>query len=116
LSKERIIKVLEGLGMSSRDILVYVFLANSGPHTKKEIVEDLKIQERKIYHSLKSLQDIEIVKTTDEYPEQYSAMTFEEVIDLFIEVKKEQTKTLQESREGLLSSWRATIKKEIAKS
>jgi hypothetical protein len=43
-------------------------------------------------------------------------LPFEEVIDLFIEVKKEQAKTMQESREELLSSWRETIKKENAKS
>ena len=112
LSKERIIKALKGLGLSNIDARVYIFLANSGPNTEKEIVDNLQILEEKIYHSLNILQDIEIVKTSEEYPIKYFAVPFEEVLDLFIEVKKEQTKTMQESREELLSSWKETIKKE----
>jgi hypothetical protein len=42
-------------------------------------------------------------------------LPFEDVIDIFIEVKKEQAKTMQDSREELLSSWKETIKKEIIK-
>ena len=56
------------------------------------------------------------MKTNGEHPIQYFAITFEEVIDLFIEVKKEQAKTMQESREELLFNWREIIKKKIAKS
>jgi sugar-specific transcriptional regulator TrmB len=115
MSKKRIIKALRGLGLSLVDAQVYIFLANSGPNTEKEIVENLQILEEKIYHSLNSLQDIEIVKTSGKPPIKYSAVPFEEVLDIFIEVKKEQTKTMQENREEFLSSWRETIKKEIAK-
>ena len=111
MSKKRIIKALRGLGLTFIDTQVYIFLANSGPNTEKEIVENLPIQEEKIYHSLNSLQDIEIVKTSGEHPTKYSAVPFDEVLDLFIEVKKEQTKTMQESREELLTSWNAMMKK-----
>ena len=116
MSKKRIIKALKGLGLSFGDIQVYIFLANSGPNTEKEIVDTLQILEEKIYHSLNNLQDIEIVKTSGEHPIKYSVVPFEEVLDLFIEVKKEQTKTMQESREELLNSWREIIKKEIKNS
>lgn len=116
MSKERIIKALEGFGLSSVDVQVYVFLAHTGPHTEREIAKTLQIQERKVSRSLRSLQEIEIVKANGEHPVQYSAVPFEEVIDLFIEVKKQQAKTMLESREELLSSWRATIKKDVAKS
>lgn len=116
MSKERIVKALKGLGLSYIDAQVYVFLAKDGPHSEREIGEILELQERQVHRSLKSLQSVEIVKTVGENPLQYSAVPFEEVIDLFIEVKKEQAKTMQESREELLSSWRETIKKEIAKS
>ena len=111
MSKKRIIKALRGLGLTFVDTQVYIFLANSGPHTEKEIVETLPIPKEKIYHSLKCLQDIEIVRTSGEHTINYSAVTFEEVLDLFIEVKKEQTKTMQESREELLTSWKAMMKK-----
>ena len=111
MSDERIIKALKGLGLSNIDAQVYVLLAKDRSHTKREITEILELQERQVYRSLKSLQSIEIVKAVGGNPRQYSAVPFEEVIDLFIEVKKEQAKTLRESREELLSSWKETIKK-----
>ena len=111
LSKQRIIKALEGFGLSQDDVQVYVFLAKEGPHTLREIMGKLNLYESKASRCLKDLQDIEIVKTIGEQPIKYSAVTFEEVIDLFIEVKKEQTKTMQESREELLSSWKTLLKK-----
>jgi sugar-specific transcriptional regulator TrmB len=116
LSKQRIIKALEGFGLTQVDVQIYVFLAKEGPHTVREITGALNLQESKIDRSLKDLQDIEIVKTSGEHPIQYSAVAFEEVIDLFIEVKKEQTKTMQESREELLSSWKTMLKKETVES
>ena len=116
MSKKRINKILRELGFSLIDIQVYIFLANNGPSTEKDIVASLQIEEEKIYQTLNSLQDIEIVKTSEEYPLKYSVLPFEDVLDLFIEVKREQTKTMQESREELLSNWKKTIKKEISSS
>ena len=46
---------------------------------------------------------------------EFVALPFEDVLDLFIEVKKEQAKSLLEKREELLSNWRETIKKKIIK-
>ena len=116
LSKERVIKALRGLGLSSVDVQVYIYLARTGPQKMREIASALKLPENKVDRSLKELQTISIVKASIEYPMEFVAMPFEEVIDLFIEVKKEQAKTMQQSREELLSSWKATIKKETAKS
>jgi hypothetical protein len=42
----------------------------------------------------------------------FSAITFKEVIDLFIEVQREQVKTMKESGEELLSSWKTVIQRE----
>lgn len=111
MSRERIIKALEGLGLTQDDILVYVFLAKNGPHEGIEITETLGFHMRQTLRSLKNLHEMEIVKAIGEGPVQYSAIPFEEVIDLFIEVKKEQTKTMQDSREELLSSWTELIQK-----
>jgi sugar-specific transcriptional regulator TrmB len=116
LSKERIIKALKGLGLTQVDIEVYIFLAKEGSHTMGEIALGLNLPEEKVDRSLKELQSVSIVKASIEYPLEFVAMPFEEVIDLFIEVKKEQAKTMQKSREELLSSWKKTIKKETVKS
>jgi sugar-specific transcriptional regulator TrmB len=116
LSKERIIRALKGLGLTEVDAQVYVFLAKEGPHKLREIAVALDLPERKVDRSLRELQSISIVKASIQVPLKFIAVPFEEVIDLFIEVKKEQAKTMQESREELLSSWKAAIKKETAKS
>jgi sugar-specific transcriptional regulator TrmB len=113
LSKERVIKALKGLGLSSVDVQVYIYLARTGPQKMTEIALALNLPQRKVDRSLKELQTISIVKASIEYPLEFMAVPFEEVIDLFIEVKREQAKTMQESREELLSSWKKTIKKEI---
>jgi len=111
LSRKRVIKALKGLGLTEVDAQVYVFLAKQGPHKKGEIALTLNLHERKVDRSLKELQSISIVKASIQVPLEFMAVPFEEVIDLFIEVKKEQAKTMHESREKLLSSWKATIKK-----
>ena len=112
MSKKRIIKALKGLGLSQDDARVYVFLAKYGPHKEKEIIDILKLYERQTVHSLKNLQEIEIVIPIEGHPISYSAVPFEEVIDLSIEVKKEQAKTMQESKEELLSSWKTITNRE----
>jgi sugar-specific transcriptional regulator TrmB len=112
LSRERIIKALEGLGLSQDDILVYVFLAKNGSHEERAITEMLGFHVRQTICSLKNLQEIDIVKSIGEDPVHYSAKSFEEVIELFIEVKREQVKTMKESREELLSSWKILTQKE----
>ena len=111
MSKERIIKALEGLGLTQVDTQVYIFLAQEGPHRMGEIALALNLPEGSVDRSLKELQSISIVEASIEYPLEFVAMPFEEVIDLFIEVKREQAKTMQESREELLSNWKAIIKK-----
>ena len=111
LSKERVIKALKGLGLSSVDVQVYIYLARTGPKKMREITLALNLPERKIERSLKELQEISIVKASIENPLEFEAVPFEEVIDLFIEVKREQAKTMQQSREELLSSWLTIMKK-----
>ena len=109
LSKQRIIKALKGIGLSNVDSRVYVFLAIEGPHKVREITGALNLQESKVYGSLKDLQSIEIVKASIEHPLEFIALPFEEVLDIFIEVKKEQTKTMQDSKEELISRWKTII-------
>ncbi len=116
MSKERIISALKGLGLSNIDTRVYVFLAKHGPHKIGETAEALDIAERKIRVSFRDLQSMGIIKASVEYPLEFMVMPFKEVIDLLIEVKKEQAKAMQESRKELISSWRSIIRKGKEKS
>ena len=116
MSKKRIIKALKGLGLSNIDTQVYILLAKNGPHEMREIALALNLHWRKINRSLKELQSINIVITSIECPLEFVAVPFEEVIDLFIEVKREQAKTIQASKKELLSTWRSITEKDDEKS
>jgi sugar-specific transcriptional regulator TrmB len=100
LSKKRIIEALKGLGLTQVDTQIYIFLTKEGPHRIEKIALVLNLPEEKIDRSLKDLQSINIVKVSIEYPLEFVAMPFEEVIDLFIEVKKEQAKTMEKTEKN----------------
>jgi len=116
LSKGRVIKALKELGLSSIDVQVYVLIARTEHQNIKEIALALNLPESKAQRSLKDLQSLSIVKASIEYPLEFEASPFEEVINLIIEVKKEQAKAMQQAKEELLSSWRKITKEGPEKS
>lgn len=116
MSLERVIKALVSLGLSQTDAEVYVHLATTGPATAKNIINGLTINKRQIYRSLKRLQNKGITIANDKRPSEFSAVPFEELLDLLIEVKKEQAQTLRESRKEVLSSWRKMAEENSEKS
>ena len=111
MSKERIIKTLTGLGLEKNEVQAYLFLAIQGPNRLKKIAVALNQSMDLTIISLNELQNLGIVKSSIDNLEKYTALPFGEVIDLFIDLKKEQAKTIRENREELLSSWRETITK-----
>ena len=115
MSKERLINALEGLGFSKSDTLVYVFLAKNGPCILPKIAEDLGLEESVIEGSLRELQSIGVVSHSIEKPIEFVALPFDELIDLFVEVKKEQAKTRIEKKDKLLLDWKTMLKKDSIK-
>ena len=71
----------------------------------------MNLDKEDTYTSLKDLQSISIVKASIQHPLEFIAIPFKEVIDLFIEVKKDQAKTMKKNKEELLSNWLTIIKK-----
>ena len=110
MSWERIFKALVSLGLSEIDARVYIHLAIKGPALARNIVKDLTVNDRRVYRSLRHLQDKGTIKSSNERPAEFSALPFEEVLDMLIELKEEQAKSLQESREELISSWKTNRK------
>jgi sugar-specific transcriptional regulator TrmB len=115
MSEKRIIDALKGLGLSSSDAQVYVFLAKDGPSTLQELTKHLKLKDSVIDGSIKELQSIGVVMCSIEKPIEFIAMPFYELIDLFIEVKKEQAKNMTESKQKILSTWKTMLKKNFEK-
>ena len=116
LSKGWMEKTLIKLGFTEIDVGVYFYLNQEGPRKINEIAEALKLYRKKLFRILKRLQSKGIIVTSQENPDSFSVLPFEKVLDLFIEIKKEQAKALLASKEELLSSWRSITEKEDEKS
>jgi sugar-specific transcriptional regulator TrmB len=116
LSLERVLKALESLGLSQSDAQVYIYLATTGPKKARELVNTLAIGKRQVYRSLKRLQNKGIAIIDNERPFELSAVPFDEVLDLLMEIKKEQAKALQASKEELVLDFRTGEKKSNSRS
>jgi sugar-specific transcriptional regulator TrmB len=106
VSQEKVLEALEGLGLEKLDAHVYVFLGRRGPQKAKEIVKALKISRQYVYEILKILQKKGLVSATLEHPARFSAMPFEQVLDLFVKVKMEEAQRLRHDKAEILSNWK----------
>ena len=116
MSEKRILKALNSFGLTKNDAVIYIFLAKRGTHKIRDIASVLNLTESNIHKSLTDLLNRKLVKTSSEYPLGFVAVPFEQVIKLIIEAKKEQAKSLQASKEELLSTWRSITEKNSTKS
>lgn len=98
---------MKNLGLSQGDAEIYIFLAKEGPKKGCELVNALKMSRQQLYSILKKLRQKQIVKTNDDKPSIFYAIAFDEVINLLVKIKKEQSAVIIETKEELLSSWRS---------
>jgi sugar-specific transcriptional regulator TrmB len=109
-------KTLMNLGFSEKDTQVYLFLAAEGPKKARDMAEALNLCTSQLYRVLKKLQINGVIIASSEYPTRFSAVLFNQVLDLLAKTKKEQIKALKASKEELLSSWRLLTEKDDEKS
>lgn len=102
MSLERVIKALIGLGLSRVDAEVYVYIAKKGPQTAVDLARALNYDKQKINASLRNLQTKELV-TKDRTI--FTAIPFEEALELLIKMENEQAQVMHESKEELLVTW-----------
>lgn len=98
MSLERVIQSLINMGLRRIDAEIYVCLARKGPNKVGKINEILNVSKSKIYCSLKKLQNKGLV-TKDGAT--YSGLAFEEALKQLIKTKKNETKSLQETKEEI---------------
>jgi sugar-specific transcriptional regulator TrmB len=105
LSQEQVLKTLANLGFDQVDAQIFIYLSKKGMQKANDVCKALKLTKQQIYPSLKRLQGKGIVSSTIEHPARFSALPFEEVLDLFIKAKIEETRSLQQSKPEILSIW-----------
>ena len=99
------IKALIELGLARIDGEVYVYLAKDGPQRVIDLAKALNYDKQKIYPSLKNLQEKRIVTVTSQKQSIFSALPFEEALDLLIKTEKKQAQAMQVLKEKILVTW-----------
>ncbi len=103
------LKTLESFGLKRLDVEVYVYLVQHDPQKARDIAEALETYKRQLYRSLKSLRRKGMVSASQECPALFSAVSFDKVLDQFIEANREEALRVEENKEQLLSMWRSKI-------
>jgi len=106
LSEKDITKFLQVLGLSKREIQVYMFLAKSGVQSTSFVAKRLKMERVQAYRTFKKLQEKGFIEATLERPTRFTVVPFETLLEAFINTKKSEVARLNEQKESLLSTWR----------
>jgi sugar-specific transcriptional regulator TrmB/predicted transcriptional regulator len=106
LSEKDITKFLQVLGLSKREIQVYMFLAKSGVQSTSFVAKRLKMERVQAYRTFKKLQEKGFIEATLERPTRFTVVPFENLLETFINAKKSEVASLNEQKESLLSTWR----------
>ena len=103
----RAIRMLVDFGFSRVDAKVYMYLAKMGPKKGKELAVCLQMPKQQLYPCLKNLRQKEIVKATDQHPASFSAIPFEEVLNLSISSRIKEAQTTLQNKLNLLETWKS---------
>jgi sugar-specific transcriptional regulator TrmB len=109
MSREVLLNTLVDFGLKRTEAQIYAFLAKKGPQRGKDLARALKITRQQVYPSLKKLQQKGIVNSTTKRPAVFSAVSIEEVFDIFIKTRIEETQRLIQNKEEMLSKWKSLM-------
>lgn len=107
MSRERIIKALNGLGLTSTDAKVYVHLATKGPQKIENIGDALKLKESLIYQSIVSLQLKGLVNLVASTASLFFALPFDKALDLLVKAHIKEAENIEQDKNEILSRWRS---------
>ena len=106
MSEKDILKFLQNLGFSKREVQVYMFLAKSGAQSTSFVAKRLKMERVQAYRTFKKLQEKGFIEATLERPTRFTVVPFINLLETFIEAKRGEVENLSSQKENLLASWR----------
>lgn len=107
MSEKDITKFLQILSLSKRELQVYMFLAKSGVQSTSFVAKRLKMERVQAYRTFKKLQEKGFIEATLERPTRFTIVPFENLVDTFINAKKNEVLNLNEQKQSLLSAWKS---------
>ena len=107
MSEKDVTKFLQVLGLSKREIQVYMFLAKSGVQSTSFVAKRLKMERVQAYRTFKKLQEKVFIEATLERPTRFTIVPFEALVDNFINTKKTEVVNLNDQKQDLLTAWQS---------
>ena len=107
MSEKDITKFLQILGLSKREIQVYMFLAKSGVQSTSFVAKRLKMERVQAYRTFKKLQEKGFIEATLERPTRFTIVPFGALVDNFINTKKNEVVNLNDQKQDLLTAWQS---------
>lgn len=109
MSLERILRLLQDLGLSKDEAAVYVYLAKKGPQTIKTLEESLKKNKNEIMKTLKGLEEKQITTRKSKRSTFFLAIPFEKLLTNYAKIRFNQAKKIELTRLSFLADWKDTI-------
>ncbi len=107
MSEKDVTRFLQMLGLSKREIQVYMFLAKSGVQSTSFVAKRLKMERVQAYRTFKKLQEKGFIEATLERPTRFTIIPFSALVDNFISTKKNEIAALNEQKQNLLTAWQS---------
>jgi sugar-specific transcriptional regulator TrmB/CBS domain-containing protein len=107
MSEKDVTRFLQILGLSKREIQVYMFLAKSGVQSTSFVAKRLKMERVQAYRTFKKLQEKGFIEATLERPTRFTIVPFEALVDNFINAKKNEVTNLNDQKTNLLTAWQS---------
>jgi sugar-specific transcriptional regulator TrmB len=105
LSEDTARKILKDIGLTEKEIEIYIFLTRHGALKGLDIARRIKKHKAQVYNILKNLQAKGLVEPTLEFPARFTAVPFEKVIDLSVKAKREEAAFIENAKKEIMSYW-----------
>jgi sugar-specific transcriptional regulator TrmB/predicted transcriptional regulator len=105
MSEKDVTRFLQILGLSKREIQVYMFLAKSGVQSTSFVAKRLKMERVQAYRTFKKLQEKGFIEATLERPTRFTIVPFSALVDNFITAKRNEVANLSDQKQNLITAW-----------
>ena len=108
--EETIHQILNELGLTQKEIEVYIFLAKHGVLKSREVAIQIRKDKAQVLRILKSLQSKGMVESSLQTPKRFSAVPLEKALDAFVKSKREEAALIEKAKKDLLAFWKTSSK------
>lgn len=105
MSEQGVRKTLKAIGLTEKEGEVYTLLAKGGATRGLDVSKRLRMHKAQVYTILRNLQRKGIVEATLESPMRFSAIPFGEVLDSFIQTRRDEATSVEREKGLLLNDW-----------